>query len=400
MTLVDPRTAVGWAPAFPDGLPFARPALPPLEAVFARLSASYDQGAITNGPLVRELEARCAARLGVRHVVAVSCCTAGLMLAVRALEPTGNAVVPSFTFSASAHALSWNGLTPVFSECDPGSMQIDLEDAAARLDGAGVLMATHVFGAPCPAEQVVALGQLAGVPVVFDAAHGFGAFRQGIPIGQFGAAEVFSLSPTKPMVAGEGGLVATNSDDIAESIRLGRDYGNPGDYDTRFVGLNARMSELHAALALESLDQIDQNLATRRAIAERYTEGLAGVPGIECQRVDDGDTSTYKDFTIVVDPDVYGLTRQGLADHLRSEGVDTRCYFSPPVHRQQAYRALAPADLPATDLVAGRVLSLPIFPGLGMAQVQTVIDLIGIGHDLAGELPWVAPPPEAPATLI
>lgn len=386
MTIINSPAALGGRPAFPEGVPFVRPARPPLADVMARLAPSYERGALTNGPLVRELEGACAARLGVRHVVAVSCCTSGLMLAVGSLEPAGRAVLPSFTFSASAHALAWNGLTPVFSECDRDTMQIDLDDASGRLDGAGLIMATHVFGAPCRPEQVVELATSAGIPVVFDAAHGFGSLRQGTPLGGFGAAEVFSLSPTKPMVAGEGGLVATNDDAVAESVRLGRDYGNPGDYDTRFVGLNARMSELHAALALESFTQLDENLDRRRAIATRYVDGLASVPGIACQLVDPGDVSTYKDFTIAVDAQTYGLARDGLASYLKSEGVDTRPYFWPPVHRQQAYRGLTPTDLPVTDAVAGSVLSLPIFPDLGLNVVDTIVQLIGLGREHAGDL--------------
>src|SRR5207344_2998751 len=119
---------------------------------------------------------------------------------------------------------------------------------------------------------------------------------KGRPLGSFGDAEVFSLSPTKPVVAGEGGLVATNRDDVAEFVRLGRDYGNPGDYDTRFVGLNARMSELHAAIGLESLAGLDARLATRRHIVDRYRHGLAELPGVVAQRVEPGDSSTFKDF--------------------------------------------------------------------------------------------------------
>ncbi len=386
MTVLRTSAILGGEPAFPNGVPFVRPARPSLANVMARLAPSYDSGMLTNGALVRELEERCAERLGVRHVVAVSCCTSGLMLAVRALGVSGEAVVPSFTFSASAHALAWNGLRPRFCECDAETMQIDVDDASRRIGGAGLLMATHVFGAPCPVEDVLQLARYHGIPVVFDAAHGFGALRQGVPIGNFGEAEVFSMSPTKPMVAGEGGLVATNDDAVADSVRIGRDYGNPGDYDTRFVGLNARMSELHAAVALESLLQLDENLARRRAVAQRYLEGLSGLPGIACQRVDIGDESTYKDFTITVDAGAYGLPRDSVATYLRAEGVDTRAYFWPAVHRQQAYEALPPVELPITDIVAGSVLSLPIFPDLELDVVDTIVELLGVGHALSGAL--------------
>ena len=174
------------------------------------------------------------------------------------------------------------------------------------------------------------------VPVLFDAAHALGAVAGGTPVGGFGAAEVFSLTPTKVLVAGEGGLVATNDDALADRIRIGRDYGNPGNYDTQFVGLNARMSEFHAAMALESLRKFAGSLERRRYLAGLYRTHLEEIPGIGFQEVPAGDVSTFKDFTITVDPEQFGLTRDGLAHALKAEGIDTRKYFDPPVHRQFA----------------------------------------------------------------
>jgi dTDP-4-amino-4,6-dideoxygalactose transaminase len=376
----------GAAPAFPQGVPFVRPPAPPLATVMARLEPSYQRGLLTNGPLVAELEARTAERLGVAHVVAVASCTTGLMLALRVLELRGDVVLPSFTFSASAHAVAWNGLVPRFAECDPASFQLDLADAAARLDGAGALLATHVFGAPCRPRDVVALGARAGVPVVFDAAHAFGSVHAGRNIGGFGAVEVFSLTPTKPLVAGEGGLVATDDAALADAIRIGRDYANPGDYDTQFVGLNGRMSELHAAVALASLDELDRNLDRRRELAARYADGLEAVPGVAMQAIDAGDVSTFKDFTIAVDPRAFGTTRDVLVRALRAEGVDTRCYFDPPVHRQRAYRSEPMAQLPVTDRVATSVVSLPIYPALDPATLDRIVGLVAAVGRHAGDV--------------
>jgi dTDP-4-amino-4,6-dideoxygalactose transaminase len=377
--------SLGHSPAFPAGVPYTRPSSPPLEDVVARLAPSYASGVLTDGPLVRLLEEQCAARLGVAHVVAVSSATTGLMLAVKSLDLSGKAVVPSFTFSASAHALAWNGLQPVFSECDPRTLQIDVEDAADRLAGAAMIMATHIFGAPCQAERVEWLAQSSHVPAIFDAAHAFGATRRGRPLGGFGSAEVFSLSPTKPLVAGEGGLVATDDDHIAEAVRHGRNYGNPGDYDTRFVGLNARMSEFHAAMALEGLEHLDANLERRKVVAARYASGLQGLPGVTVQAVDVGDESTWKDFTVLVDSDAFGMDRDALALTLRDEGVDTRRYFWPPVHRQSAYQP-APAELPVTDRAAGSTLNLPMFTALDLDVVDVIVDIVWLAHAEAERL--------------
>jgi FlaA1/EpsC-like NDP-sugar epimerase/dTDP-4-amino-4,6-dideoxygalactose transaminase len=371
----------------PDGpgLPFARPARPPLERVLQRLTRSYESGQLTNGALVRELEERVADRLRVDHVVAVSSCTSGLLLVVQALVEgrPGPVVLPSFTFSASAHAVAWNGRSPRFVECDPRTFQMDLAHAEAALDGASALMPTHVFGAPCNPEAVEKLAASTGMPVVFDAAHAIGATSQERPIGGFGDAEVFSLTPTKPMVAGEGGLIATHDADLAARLRLGRDYGNPGNYDTRFVGLNARMSEFHAAMALESLGILDRTLARRRELALRYVAGLADVPGIRSQAMPLADLSTYKDFTIAVDADQFGIDRNQLVAVLAAQGIDTRNYFDPPVHRQQAYRDEQSVCLPTTEAVSRSVVSLPIYPDLSVDDVNTVIRTVWLAHEHA-----------------
>jgi dTDP-4-amino-4,6-dideoxygalactose transaminase len=379
---------LGGPAAFAPGLPFVRPARPPLERVMRRLEPSYKLGMLTNGPLVAELEVRMAERLGVAHVVALSSCTSGLMLVVQALTDgrAGPVVVPSFTFSASAHAVMWNGRTPRFVECLPGSFQIDTDDAAAHLDGASAIMATHVFGAPCNIAAIEEMARARGIPVIFDAAHALGAFLDRVAIGSFGNAEVFSLTPTKPLVAGEGGLVATNDAGLADTLRIGRDYGNPGDYDTRFAGLNARMSEFHAAMALESLPNLDENLDRRRYLAALYREHLDGVPGVEFQTIATRDTSTFKDLTIRIDADRFGLSRDALALALLAEGVDTRKYFDPPVHRQRAYGHLDYRRLPVTDAVAASVLSLPVYPDLTDEHVERVSELIRGAHDHAVEL--------------
>jgi dTDP-4-amino-4,6-dideoxygalactose transaminase len=375
---------LGGPPAFPDRLRFARPLTPPLDDIVERLRPSYEAGVLTNGPLLRELEERLADRLGVAHVIGVASCTTGLMLTLQATGVRGRVVLPSFTFSATAHAAAWNGLTPVFAECDPWTLQLDPVDAESRLaaSGAVAIIATHVFGAPAPVQALTELANRRRVPLVFDAAHGLGTMSAGRPVGGFGAAEVFSMSPTKLVVAGEGGIVSTNDTALAKAVRMGRDYGDPGDYDTAFPGLNARLSELHAATALVSLEHLDDHVATRRALAARYTEGLVDTAGIRMPAVAADDVATYKDFTVMFD-EAFGLDRDTVALALEADGIDTRPYFSPPVHRHQAYAHLPKADLPVTDSVAGSVLSLPMYGDLREDDVDRVVDALRSIHDNA-----------------
>jgi dTDP-4-amino-4,6-dideoxygalactose transaminase len=384
---VDQQPAVlGGPPAFPNGLPFARVPVPPLDRVMERLRPSYEAGRVTDGPLVRLLEEATAERLGARHVVAVSSATAGLMLTLRVLaRPDRPVLLPSFTFSASAHAVAWNGLVPRFADCDERTFHLDPHDAEARLGGAGVIMPTHLFGAPCPAERFEALARGNGTVLVFDAAHGFGATRQGRPVGSFGDAEVFSLSPTKVLTAGEGGLVATPHDDVARSLRNGRDYGNSGEDEDQLIGLNARMSELHAALAIESLADIDVRLTRRRELGRRYRKHVDDIPGLRSQVIDEGDDVTYKANSIVVEAE-YGIDRDVLVAALRAEGVETRCYFSPPVHLQPPYASPNESDLPRTTALAERVVTLPIWPGMNDADVDTVAEVLASLHVRAGDV--------------
>lgn len=377
---------LGGRPAFPDGVPFVRPPTPPFARVAELLAPSWDRGQMTNGPLVRELEARAAELLGVEHVVAVSSCTIGLMLALRGLGIEGDVLMPSFTFSASGHAVAWNGCRPRFAECDRATFQVDVTDARARADGVAAILATHVFGAPCRVDELEQLASALGVPLVFDAAHGFGARRGNVSLGGGGDVEVFSLTPTKPLVAGEGGLVATRRADLAHAVVIGRDYGNPGDYDTQFVGLNGRMSEMHAATALASLESFTDNQAARDRIAARYRDALPQVPGVRVQELAPGDHSTWKDLTIAIDESSFGVDRNTLRRALTAEGVDTRCYFDPPVHRQTAYASLPAVALPSTDELAASVLSLPIYPALDLAAVDRIIETIALVQSHADEV--------------
>jgi dTDP-4-amino-4,6-dideoxygalactose transaminase len=368
---------LGGSPAFPNGLPLTKVRLPDLPGLRRRLDIILESGILTEGAAGRELEERVAQRLGVPHVVAVSSCTTGLMLVLRALGATGQVVMPSFTFAATAHAAHWVGGTPVWAEVDRVSLTLDPSDAAHLVAGASALMATHVYGTPCQVERLQDVADAAGVPLVYDAAHGLGSMRRGRPVGSFGTAEVFSMSPTKVAVAGEGGLVATADEGLAEEVRLGRGYGNPGDYDCLFPGLNGRMSELHAAVALSSLASLDERVARRGEMVRLFHQVTAGLPGLSFPVVDEGDVSTYKDLTLIIDPERFGLGAAQLAVVLMSEGVDSRRYSHPPVHRQKAYASTPrERELPVTDEVADRVLTVPLWSHMAGETVRQVAELV------------------------
>jgi dTDP-4-amino-4,6-dideoxygalactose transaminase len=382
-TAPDRPAAMGGAPAFPEGLRFVNPRVPDASLVTKDVEKILGSGILTNGPFVKAFEAAAADYLGVRQCVAVSSCTAGLMLVLRASDLSGSVVVPSFTFTATAHAPAWNGLRPVFADIDRSSLTLSPQSVRHAIGvRTSAILATHTFGTPADVESLTALARARGVRLFFDAAHAFGSTRSGTKVGGFGDAEVFSLSPTKVVVSGEGGIVATNDEVLAERIRIGRDYANPGDYDCRFVGMNARMSEFHAAVGLRSLDGLDERLARRNELVDRYRSELGGLPGISFAEVSDGDRSTFKDFTVLVEADEFGVDAARLATMLAAEGVETKRYYTPPVHQQRAYLHLGVSSdsLPVTMWAAARVLTLPLWADLTDEQVSRVAEAVGRIH--------------------
>jgi dTDP-4-amino-4,6-dideoxygalactose transaminase len=345
-------------------IPLTRPSVPDPALVTASFQDILSSGVLTNGPRVRELERRAAEYLRVQHCVAVASCTAGLMLVLRSLDLSGDVIVPSFTFAATAHAIAWNGLRPVFADIDRETLTLSPGSVVGAIGvRTSALLATHVYGTPCDTEGLTRIARENGLRLIFDAAHAFGSTHRGRQVGAFGDAEVFSLSPTKVIVAGEGGLIATNDAVLADRCRVGRDYGNPGDYDCLFVGLNARMSEFHAVLAIASLQGLGERIERRNHLATTYIEALAPIPGISFPSVPDGDVSTFKDFTVLIDRDQYGIDADRLASALSALGIETRRYYSPPVHRMRAYGAgkNGHGDLEVTEWGSEAALSLPMW---------------------------------------
>lgn len=373
-SLLDLPAISGGKALFPEGLPLTRPASPDLEETIEDFRKILAGSTLTNGPFVARLESEAAEYFGVRHCVAVSSCTSGLMLLLRAGGVLGDVIVPSFTFAATVHAIVWNGLRPVFADIDPETLTLSPE-AVQRAAGlrASAIIATHIYGNPCDVAGLAAVAKRNGLRLFFDAAHAFGSKRAGVAVGGFGDAEVFSLSPTKLVVSGEGGVIATNDEDLARRLRMGRDYGNPGDYDCLFVGLNARMSEFHAALGLKSLEGLERAVAQRNRLASEYRMSLEGVRGISFPKVRAIDRSTFKDFTILVDQELFGGSADDLATALKAEGVETRRYYSPAVHKMRAYRGFSTnGNLPVTDSVVPRVLTLPMFAEMTQEDVKGV----------------------------
>jgi dTDP-4-amino-4,6-dideoxygalactose transaminase len=359
---------LGGEPTFNPSLPMASPRLPQPEIVLPVIERIIRSGQLTKGAELTGLEKEAAEYVGVEHAVGVSSCTSGLMLCLQALRRRLTAgssykvAVPSFTFLASVTSLVWAGFEPVFVEVDPLSMNVCLQDLERVLSENEIcaVMPVHCFGNPVPLDRIENLCEKSGVPVMFDAAHGFGSIHKGKKVGKGAWCQVFSLTPTKMVVAGEGGIICTDDSELAHELRVGREYGNDGRYDTVFAGLNARLSEMHACLARASLAMLEDVVAHRNKVATAMQQALGRIPGLSFQEITEDSRTTYKDFTIVIDPDQFGLSRDAVATALLAEGVPTRKYFSPPCHRHQAFKAFSDRDLPQTQELSDRCLSLPL----------------------------------------
>jgi dTDP-4-amino-4,6-dideoxygalactose transaminase len=296
---------------------------------------------------------------------------------MRALGLTGDVIVPSFTFFATGHAIRWNELRPVLADCDRRTWNVDIGDIESKITPqTSAIVAVHMYGNPNDVGALERLAARHGLRLIFDAAHAFGSKRGGVPVGQFGDAEVFSFSPTKLLVAGEGGLVATNDALLAQNLRVMRNYGDNGSYDPEWIGLNARMPEFNAALALAGLPLVEAKVARRNEIARLYTERLAGLPGLRFQAVDPSDVHTFKDYSIHVTREEFGVNRDELAAALLAENIETKKYFYPPLHKQKHYKQFKNIDLAATDFVAENILSLPIYEALPNETIERIVESI------------------------
>ncbi len=366
---VDHAAIHGRPPALPEPLRFIKPTLPPIDDVLALYDRVYRSGVITNADLVGRFEERIQEFCQVKHCAAVSSCTSGLALTLRAFDlKKTEVIVPSFTFFATGHAVVWNGLTPVFADCDPLTWTVDPQSVEEKItERTGAIIGVHLYGNPCNVPALERIAAKHRLKLIFDSAHAFGSSRRGFPVGGFGHAEVFSLSPTKLLVAGEGGLVTTSDAQLAHRIRAARNYGDLGAYNPEILGLNARMSEFNAALGLAGMDLVEAKVKRHNEIAKLYDSLLADVPGLSFQMVNSRDVSTFKDYSVSVDPETFGMNRDELAQALLAENITTKKYFSPPLHRQDLYVPYfqkRPSDLHNTNHIADTVLSLPIYESL------------------------------------
>ena len=365
-------------------IPLVRPDIG--EEEIAAVTDVLRSGMLAQGPKVAELEARWAEFIGVRHAIAVSNGTVALMAiyALLDLGPGDEVITASHSFNATGSAVLSTGATPVFVDIEPDTYVIDPERVEAAITPrTRAICPVHLFGLPADMAAISDVAERHGLAIVEDACQAHGATFGGRRVGSFGHG-AFSLYATKNMMTGEGGLITTNDDRLADRIRLYRNQGMRERYHHEALGYNFRLTDLSAAIGLAQLDKLERNIAKRREIARRYDDGFAG-SGIGTPVVPDDRTHVYHQYTVDV-----GDERDAVVAELKEAGIGTGIFYPIPIHRQQyiVERGIH-ADLPVTDRAARRSVSLPMYPGLSPTDQSTVIDEVRSAfarHRVAEEL--------------
>ncbi len=382
----------GGPPAFEEKLHVGRPNAGDRDRLIGRIEEVLDSRWLTNdGPLVREFERGVAEFVGVRHCIATCNATVGLEIVARAAGLTGEVIVPSLTFIATAHALEWVGLTPVFCDVDPTTHNIDPAQAEALVTArTSAILGVHLWGRPCNIEALEEVSGRHGLKLVFDAAHAFGCSHGGRMVGSFGDAEVFSFHATKFFNTFEGGAVVTDDDDLAERVRRIKNFGFVEYDEVAEAGTNGKMNEVCAAQGLTSLESLDSFVSANRRNYETYRRELADLPGVRLTAYDGNEDNNYQYVVLEID-EAAGIGRDDLIQVLWAENVLARRYFYPGCHRMEPYRSRRPrAALPVTEDLAERLVTLPTGTSVGPEEVRGICaiirDAVRIGAEIRQSL--------------
>jgi dTDP-4-amino-4,6-dideoxygalactose transaminase len=378
---LDDLAIFGGKPAFSEKVHVGRPNIGNRERLLARINELLDRKWLTNaGPYVTELEQRIAGMVGAKHCIAMCNGTVALEIAIRASGLTGEVIVPSMTFVATAHALQWQEITPVFCDIDAQTYNIDpnLVERMITPRTTGII-GVHLFGRPCNTRALAEIATKHRLKLMYDAAHAFGCSHNGRMVGSFGDAEVFSFHATKFFNTFEGGAIVTNDDDMAAKARLMKNFGFAGYDNVIYIGTNGKMSEVSAAMGLTGLESLDEFINVNRRNYGHYKQELTNIPGIRFMTHDETEQCNYQYIILEVDEDTTGVGRDQLVQILQAENILARRYFYPGCHNMEPYRSYFPHAglmLPQTEEVIKRVLALPTGTAVGSADISLICQII------------------------
>ena len=376
----------GGTPVRATPLPFFRAAVD--ESDVAAVAETLRSGWLTSGPKAVELEKRLGDYLGARHTIAVSSCSEAMFLVVKALGigPGDEVITSPITFASTVHAILHNGATPVLADIEPETFGVDPAAVARALTPrTKLILPVHFGGQACRIGEILRIAQGAGIPVLEDAAHSFGAKVDGEQLGRMGTATAFSFYATKNLTSAEGGAVTTEDDALAQRVRLlgyhgmSRDswsrYSDKGSwyYEVQIPGFKCNLSDLHAALGLTQLAKIDELLERRRHVAAGLTRALQSCAAVEVPAEYPGNWHTWHLYVIRLRPNTLKIGRDEFIRALRAENIGTSVHFI-PIYRHPFFAPFARAgqSFPQSDDYYARCISLPIFPDMTDADVRDV----------------------------
>lgn len=390
-TSVNDLAIFGGPPAFQDSLHVGRPNIGNRQHFEERVRDILDRRWLTNeGRYVNEFENRIAELVGVEYCIATCNATIALEIAIRALGMTGEVIVPSFSFIATAHVLQWLQITPVFCDIDPDTYNLNPRQVELMItpQTTGILP-VHIFGRPCEVDALNEIASNRGLKLLFDSAHALGCSYQGRMLGGFGDAEVLSFHATKFLNSMEGGAIVTNDGELARKLRLMRNFGFSDYYKTDAAGINGKMTEVCAAMGLTSLEAMSEIVAVNRRNWEVYREDLKTFTGISLMEYEPREQNNYHYIVIEVDPQTAPLNRDELLAVLNKENILARRYFWPGCHRMEPYASLYPNAhlvLPQTDRVAAQVLALPNGQTITPEIIHLICDIVRTAFDGAAKV--------------
>jgi len=378
-TCIEELAIWGGPPAFAKKLYVNSPNIGNRNHFISRVNDILDRKWLTNnGHYVQELEKSIAKRLKVNNCIVVCNATVGLEIAIRALGLKGEVIVPAFTFIATAHALQWLGIKPVFCDIDPLSHNIDPYQIEKLVTSQTTgILGVHLWGRACNIEKLTDVAQRHNLKILFDAAHAFDCSYKGHMIGNFGAAEVFSFHATKFFNTLEGGAIVTNDDELAKQIRLMKNFGFNGYVLS--LGTNGKMNEISAAMGLTGLEMIDEFKAVNFRNYKHYQNELKDIPGVFLITYDEMEQCNYQYIVLELDDTLIGLSRDQIMDILFAENVIARRYFYPPCHHLEPYCSslcYSGLHLPATEKLSTRVLVLPNGTSIGQSDIENICQIM------------------------
>jgi dTDP-4-amino-4,6-dideoxygalactose transaminase len=382
---------LGGEPLFKEKFHVGFPNIGDRDKFIERINDILDRRWLTNnGQYVQELEKRIASMVSAKHCIAMSNGTVALEIAIRALGISGEVIIPSFTFIATAHSLQWQEITPIFCDIDPETHNIDpIKVEQMITPRTSAIIGVHVWGRPCNIEALTEIAGKYKLKLLFDAAHAFGCSYKNRMIGTFGDAEVFSFHATKYINTFEGGAVVTNNDELAAKIRLMKNFGFAGYDNVIYIGTNGKMDEVAAAMGLTNLDSMKHFISVNNRNYKHYIQELAGIPGIKPVIYDESEACNYQYIILEIDEDITGISRDRMIEILHAENILARRYFYPGCHQMEPYRSYFPHThllLPDTIRLVQRVLSLPTGTNVGTDDISKICQIIRLITENAGEL--------------